>query len=933
MRGKIIIFFLLCSLGTVSAQWVQQSTPYSSFLLSANFVNSQTGFAAGYDGMVKTTNGGASWNFITNPENGATKIFFIDANTGWSALYGVSRTTNGGANWSYMGGFPAMIFALEFINANTGWVGDALGNIFKSTNGGASWSVQHQNSAYIFRSIDFIDANTGWACGEPGVILKTTNGGANWNSQSSGTTETLNSVNFSSATTGYLCGYGALKRTTNGGANWLTVSGVPYDIYYGVTSLLNTSIAWATGDNGYVYCTTNNGVNWVTQSPYIDGGNSVSFVNSLFGCVAGDDGKVFITTTGGFNLSAPTNLTLTPATTSAINLSWTDNSQEDKFMIERSTPGTSNWILIDSVGEGVTTYQNTGLAYNTDYYYRVYPKKMVFTGSRSSELRMRAKLTAPSNTSPVNDTLVTNSTPTLSWSTVSGGLFYDCQIAADIAFTNVIYTRGINAANYQPVPSGILQNSTKYYWRASVTNLITYSDYSAVSSFIVQNPNYGHNRQTGNNLYYFANSTTGANPSTSRPVYNWRDTTGSIDLILNRTPMVTLNAGTTDDGRFDLLDKLPAGNFIRFFGTNYQNIYIGTNGIIGFNAFTPNTSGYFQPNSSLPQGNITNAIFPLWKDLNFADADVPVNRLCYKVTSNEIIITYMNAPNYNTAIDVNDYVSFQIIISHSVSPSVNSNICVQYNYDQTGSTFITKYNANTLAPNIIGLQGANSLTEILQYRYLNAATQLIATGPIFSSNLALAFGPNVNALPVELSSFTSDVNGSNVKLKWSTMNEQNNSGFEIERKLSEGTEWKKISFVQGNGTTNEAQNYLYEDKNVASGKYHYKLKQIDFNGNYEYHTLQNEVDIGVPKKFNLSQNYPNPFNPTTKFNYELPIMNYVTIKIYDVNGKEVMQLISENKQAGYYTVEFNGTNLASGMYFYRIQAGDFSAVKKMILVK
>ncbi|MBN8572021.1 MAG: T9SS type A sorting domain-containing protein [Ignavibacteria bacterium] len=120
---------------------------------------------------------------------------------------------------------------------------------------------------------------------------------------------------------------------------------------------------------------------------------------------------------------------------------------------------------------------------------------------------------------------------------------------------------------------------------------------------------------------------------------------------------------------------------------------------------------------------------------------------------------------------------------------------------------------------------------------------------------------------------------------------------------------------------------------MSSGKYQYRLKQIDFNGNYEYHTLQNEVEIGVPKKFNLSQNYPNPFNPTTRINYELPITNYVSIKIYDINGKVVVNLVNENKQAGYYTLEFNGANLSSGMYFYRIEAGEFSAVKKMVLVK
>ncbi len=91
--------------------------------------------------------------------------------------------------------------------------------------------------------------------------------------------------------------------------------------------------------------------------------------------------------------------------------------------------------------------------------------------------------------------------------------------------------------------------------------------------------------------------------------------------------------------------------------------------------------------------------------------------------------------------------------------------------------------------------------------------------------------------------------------------------------------------------------------------------------------------VGVPSKFDLSQNYPNPFNPSTSINYELPAANFVSLKIYDMTGREVMQLVNETKEAGYYSVNFNASGLSSGMYFYRIQAGDFAGVKKMMLVK
>ncbi|MBN8569251.1 MAG: T9SS type A sorting domain-containing protein [Ignavibacteria bacterium] len=200
-------------------------------------------------------------------------------------------------------------------------------------------------------------------------------------------------------------------------------------------------------------------------------------------------------------------------------------------------------------------------------------------------------------------------------------------------------------------------------------------------------------------------------------------------------------------------------------------------------------------------------------------------------------------------------------------------------------------------------------------------------GPL-SVFLNTAFYP----LPVELASFTSSVNGNNVMLNWNTVMEENNSGFEIERN-SFGAEWNKIGFVAGKGTTNTQQSYSFTDNGLNSGRYSYRLKQIDYNGNYKYYDLQNEVVIGVPSKFALMQNYPNPFNPSTIINYQLAINSFVSLKIYDISGREVKQLVNTIQPAGYYTVSFDAKNLSSGMYFNSLKAGEYSSVKKMVLVK
>ena len=193
------------------------------------------------------------------------------------------------------------------------------------------------------------------------------------------------------------------------------------------------------------------------------------------------------------------------------------------------------------------------------------------------------------------------------------------------------------------------------------------------------------------------------------------------------------------------------------------------------------------------------------------------------------------------------------------------------------------------------------------------------------------------ALPVEMASFTSAVNRNNVTLNWSTAKEINNSGFDIERSKVGSTEWSKAGNITGNGTTNDTKSYSFTER-VETGNYSYRLKQVDYNGNFEYFNLTSEITVGVPDVYKLSQNYPNPFNPSTKIDYDLPYDGKVSILLYDISGREVANLVNEVKTAGYYTAVFNGANLASGMYFYRINAtgngsNNFVATKKMVLIK
>ncbi|MCA0447035.1 MAG: T9SS type A sorting domain-containing protein [Bacteroidetes bacterium] len=198
-------------------------------------------------------------------------------------------------------------------------------------------------------------------------------------------------------------------------------------------------------------------------------------------------------------------------------------------------------------------------------------------------------------------------------------------------------------------------------------------------------------------------------------------------------------------------------------------------------------------------------------------------------------------------------------------------------------------------------------------------------------------------LPVELSSFTGQISNGKVVLNWSTASEENNAGWEIQKQKledrSEMLEWETIGFVAGNGTTTEAQSYsfssLVTSRSSGTGSPSspavYRLKQLDLDGTVSFSqilTIENK-----PTEFALQQNYPNPFNPVTVITYQLASKGNVELRVFDMLGREVKTLVNQVKEAGNYSVDFSAENLPSGVYFYRLNAGNFSETRKMTILK
>jgi hypothetical protein len=214
-------------------------------------------------------------------------------------------------------------------------------------------------------------------------------------------------------------------------------------------------------------------------------------------------------------------------------------------------------------------------------------------------------------------------------------------------------------------------------------------------------------------------------------------------------------------------------------------------------------------------------------------------------------------------------------------------------------------------------------------------------GAAFGLFAALANGAvvqlNPGVVPVELTSFTGAVVGNDIQLKWSTATELNNRGFEVQRSIN-GSDFATIAFVEGFGTTTEQKQYTFTDRNVTARVNHaYRLKQIDFDGTFDYSQVVN-LGYTLPVEFALEQNYPNPFNPTTNIIYSVPVNSNVTLDVYNLIGQKVVTLFEGEVEAGKHTSQFNASSMSSGMYLFKLTAvgedgSQFSSSKKMTLLK
>jgi len=321
--------------------------------------------------------------------------------------------------------------------------------------------------------------------------------------------------------------------------------------------------------------------------------------------------------------------------------------------------------------------------------------------------------------------------------------------------------------------------------------------------------------------------------------------------------------------------------------------------------------------------------------------------------------SYENGKFINYSLDIDTLTVSRLFLSHYYSYWENDkwNLVerVHFTYNSAGSV-LTEYEESFITNNVASwinlteyvYDASGKQLKEFHYSTWDNGVKLNLSGSLYLNvdsniltNLSVA-GTDIYlwytniVIPVELTNFAGNNEDGKVVLKWKTATETNNLGFEIERK-TEGGNWNKIGYVAGNGTSAEAHNYLFEDKNLTAGALYYRLKQLDMNGTYTY---SKEIEAaGVVKEYSLAQNYPNPFNPETSISFTLANDSNVKLSVYDITGRIVKELLNGKKSKGAYTVNFNASGIASGVYFYRMEAKEvngnavFGSSKKMILIR
>ncbi len=758
-----------------------------------------------------------------------------------------------------------------------------------------------------YLGINFVNTDTGWACGDLGTIIKTTDGGQSWNILETNTTTPILKVRSYNGQVVIAAGFnGLILRSTDGGESWSEVTSNLTGDLWGL-QMINDTLGWAGGNDNSLARTTDGGATWqpVTTPGYNSDYWWIDFLNENYGFIAAN-GYVLRTSDGGGN--------------------WEVIQAGDSYPLFCID-------VIDSLHIAAAGYGGND-----------YPAKNIYSSDGGNSWAYGGELQAfavncVSYTNIDTGYIINNETGL--WKTKNRGqswIIVDSLVSlymGEFEFQlfkeeNIGFDAGTALRIYKA--DGNLD-----VWHKSIIN----DDFSDVfftseqKGFVISSGLIGRVYKTtdagghwqtasGPSGYFllFADSLTGFISAASSKIYktttageNWYPTIGINNAIAKILLLNDLTGWAAGGSRiFKTIDE----------GEDWNEVF-------------------YHPSISLGSITFIDSLTAWTANLNarpFKTTDGGVNW-----------IQQINLGIYQSRdVFFKDYLNGFILESNKLYKTTDGGDNFTLIPEITGYSVAAKFrNFGDSTIFIIGyktyrsLDGGESWFEFSELDLIKiAGLSLLNSGSGYAvgdEGLILRYYDSTYT-PVEMTSWTADNEGENVFLKWSTSTELNNKGFEVQRSEIRDQKsgfkgqngWERLGFVDGNGTTTQSHSYSYSDNNIFSGKYKYRLKQIDFNGSYNY-SKEIEVQINPPNKYSLEQNYPNPFNPVTTIIYQLPVKGIIILKIYNTLGQEIETLVNAEKPAGIYKINFDGSNFASGVYICRLVSGSYNESKKLILLK
>ncbi len=934
--------------------WVTQTSGTINPIFKVDFVNTSSGWAVGnYGTILKTTNGGTTWTAQTSGTvNHLYSVYFLDSNTGWAIgdVGTILKTTNGGANWiSQTSGFTNALISLDFVNTNTCWAVGASGIILKTSNSGASWSSQSNGVIISLLSVDFVNANFGWAVGRSGTIMKTTNGGINWDAQTSGITNDLYSVHFVDVSIGWVVGdAGTILKTTNGGTSWVSqISGVTNPL--NSIDFVNANTGWAVGGFGTTLKTTDGGTNWTNQPHGGDMRGAVDFIDINTGWVVGSSGMILKTTNGGTTWATQTSGTaslLTAAYFSDANIGWVVGTGG---IILKTTDGGTNWVTQAS---GTTN----GL-YSVDFVDVNIGWAVSSGGEILNTINGGANWISQISGSSKSLFSVDFVDVNTGWVVGDGGTIL--QYTADpISAVQLISPNG--GENF------FVDEIKTITWIRNRVNSIKLeyttnngSSWNIIANFYPSNPdNFSWTIPPTPSTQCKIKISDALNPGT----FDISNDLFTISFPVSDSIFVSVNELDAAAGDTVILNvgvQLPPNSSfisaeINFdgFGNNLQFLEIDTTETLAgrakwiyYNNFQDSVlytafagsdsitgSGVLFKLKFVVPANLGAGLIPI----NFNSAIFNTGSVFVRTSSGGVNII---APHYGD-VDLNDIVQAYdaATILQYLANMIALNQQQKLNADVTLDNTISAYDASVILQYVVHIIDTLPHTSVI----IAAGELKMPDGAILPSGfvevpLNLTNGNNIYSFEAEINfdseilqyqsiEFSTALSGF-VKQSNSVANSLIIVGASTSPGITAGN-YAKIKFSL-------KPNVSAEDTKIILSKLRLNENAVAVNSDTALISTINNIpgDVSLPAEYSLAQNYPNPFNPSTTINYDLPEASHVTLKIFNVMGELVQVLTDEEKPAGYHHTDFNAAGLSSGIYFYRISAGSFTDIKKMILVK